>query len=102
MTVTQKNARVVPPKRPSLRGSPNFATPVKITAITSGITNMRMAFINAVPSGAEASATVMRKSEPAAARRPVPSPRTSPTAIAMWSIQSLVSVPKVMYARGWR
>ncbi len=72
-TVTQKKAKVVPPRRPSFLGSPRFATPVKITAITSGITTIRIALTKAVPSGAEARATVIMRSEPAAASRPVPS-----------------------------
>ncbi len=86
-TVTQKNPSVSTPSFPSFLGFPSPATPEKITAITNGITTIRIAFMNAVPRGAEAWATAIRVSEPVtAASRPKPRPATRPTAIAMWSM----------------
>ena len=60
---------------------------MKITAITSGITTMRMAFMKTVPMGAEASATDMSASDPvAAASNPTAKPSTSPAAMRMCSM----------------
>ncbi len=63
--VDQKNANVVTPSLPSLRGFPSFATPVKTTATTRGMTTIRIAFMNTVPNGADAWATVAKKLKPA-------------------------------------
>jgi len=82
-TVIQKNPSVSTPNLPSFFGFPSRATPEKITAMTRGITTMRIAFMNAVPRGAEAWAIPIRVSEPvAAARRPKPRPATRPIPIA--------------------
>jgi len=89
MTVIQKKASVEPPSLPNFLGSPSPATPVKTTAITSGITTMRIAFMNAVPSGADPAAIAITGSDPvAAAIKPVPSPSNRPRAIRRCSTVS--------------
>ena len=86
-TVIQKKPSVKPPSFPSFLGSPSPATPVKMTAMTSGMTTILIAFMNAVPSGAEPAAMAASTSEPvAAASRPVPRPSARPSAIRTWSI----------------
>ncbi len=85
--VTQKNPREKPPSLPSLRGSPNRHTPVKIVAMTRGITTMLMAFMKASPSGADPAAIAWSSGLPVAlARRPTINPAMRPAPMRMWII----------------
>jgi hypothetical protein len=89
-SVTQKNPREKPPSFPSFLGSPRRQTPVKMVAMTSGITTMLMAFMNAAPSGADPAAIACRSGLPVAlATRPTINPASRPAAMAMWIMRYL-------------
>ncbi len=85
MVVPQKKANADPPSFPKALGLPRRATPTKRVVTTRGMTTMRIALMNNVPSGATPTAKrSIRVISVALAMSPSVSPRINPRAVARW------------------